>query len=65
MTHPEEPGSPESAQVDFERDEDVSGAIRQAVRDALAGHALRGNLVVVWKDGRPMLVPAPILGEEH
>ncbi|RYG43397.1 hypothetical protein EON79_17030 [bacterium] len=49
--------------VDFAKDEDVSQAVRRAVREALAGHARRGNRVVVWKDGHPVWIrPTPELG---
>lgn len=49
--------------VDFAKDEDVSRAVRRAVRDALVGHARKGNRVVVWKDGRAVWIrPRPEMG---
>ncbi len=49
---------PADAAVDFGRDDSVDRAVTRAVREDLARHALKGNLVVVWRDGRPVLVPA-------
>lgn len=49
----------------FHQDEEVDKAVKDAVRNALAEHARKGNLVVVWKDGKPVWVPAPNLNPEQ
>lgn len=42
----------------FHEDADVDQAVKDAVHNALAEHARKGNKVVVWRDGRPVWVPA-------
>ena len=63
MKEPEPRDEDADKPVDFSQDESVSGAVRRAVREALAGHARRGNKVVVWRDGRPVWIrPKPEVG---
>lgn len=42
----------------FHEDEEVDQAVKDAVHHALAEHARKGNKVVVWRDGKPVWVPA-------
>lgn len=43
---------------EFHKDEEVDQAVKDAVRQALNEHARKGNQVVIWKDGKPVWVPA-------
>ncbi len=52
-------------QKSFHKDEEVHLAVTEAVKDALAEHARKGNLVVVWKDGKPVWEPAPAVDSNH
>jgi hypothetical protein len=50
--------------VDRKAAEDRLRAVQKGVRDALREHALLGNPVSVWRDGRIVrLTPAEILAE--
>jgi hypothetical protein len=42
----------------FSIDEEMQRALREAVRTTVAEHKRRGNSIVVWKDGRPVWIPA-------
>lgn len=37
----------------------VSDKVRQAVREALERHASQGDLVCIWRDGKPVWVRPP------
>jgi len=37
--------------------ETLIAAAREAVRETLADHKARGNSVVVWRDGRVVMLP--------
>jgi uncharacterized protein YacL (UPF0231 family) len=43
----------------FNEDEQVDKAVKDAVRNAIAEHARKGNEIVIWQDGKPVWVRAP------
>ena len=55
--HSAEPKRIPAALPEFDH-EILLAAASEAVRQALAQHKARGNSVVVWRDGRVVLLPA-------
>ncbi|HEY0867824.1 MAG TPA: hypothetical protein VGE01_10610 [Fimbriimonas sp.] len=42
----------------FVDDERVDSLVKKAVRNALSRHKRLGNPIAVWKDGKPVWLPA-------
>lgn len=43
--------------VDFEDDAQVDRAMRRAVAEALREHKRKGHSVVIWRDGKVVILP--------
>jgi len=41
----------------FKRGNEIDEALKKGVREALLQHKRAGNSVVIWKDGKVVLVP--------